>query len=312
MYGFEIPTDFEGLNMYNSMRSVAGKVCNDANTAYYMRALYHRILSGATFDLPDTPTWRQSRRYFKNVLYTMGFIGVVKTAKYGVVPQICNPYGYGLFLQPTNIRVTQPLVQFEGTIGEDCEVIHLTPDWRGVWDIVEHYAIRLSTAITSLDVSLINSRVSFLAGAKNKTAAETLKYLYEAISAGEPFKVYDKKFLKSDDLNEKSEPIWTYHQDVKNNYITDNLLADMTEILRMFDNEVGILAIGDKKERRITDEVEAISDDTCARASTWFENLSDSFDNVNRLFPELNLSFTFKYGGEDHVYNAKTDNDRTV
>lgn len=312
MFGFPIPTDYEGLNMYNSMRSVAGKVCNDENTAYYMRALYQRILSGATFNLPDNPTWRQCKRYFKNVLYTMGFIGIVKTPKYGIIPQICSFSGYGLFLQPTNIIVSQPLVTFNGTIGKDCELIHLTPDWRGVWDIVEHYAIRLSTAITSVDVSLINSRVSLIAAAKNKTAAETLKYLYEKISAGEPFAVYDKKFMKSDDLNGEDVPIWTYSQDVKNNYITADLLADMDKILQQFDNEVGILAIGDKKERRITNEVEMIADDTCARASTWFESLSDSFDNVNRLFPELNLSFTFKYGGEEHVYNAETNTNRVV
>lgn len=312
MYGINIPTDYEGLNLYNSMRSVAGKVCNDENTAYYMRALYQRVLSGATFNLPDTTAWRHAKRYFKNVLYSMGYIGIVKTPKYGIIPQICAFSGYGLFLQPTNILVNQPLVTFEGTIGEDCEVIHLTNDWRGVWDIIEHYAIRLSTAITSVDVSLINSRVSLIAAAKNKTAAETLKYLYEKISAGEPFAVYDKKFMKSDDLNGEDIPIWTYSQDVKNNYITADLLADMDKILQQFDNEVGILAIGDKKERRITDEVQMIADDTCARASTWFESLSDSFDNVNRLFPELNLSFTFKYGGEEYVYNAKTDNDRVV
>lgn len=312
MYNFEIPTNYEGLNIYNSMRSVAGKVCNDVNTAYYMRALYQRILSGARFDLPESPTWRKARRYFKNVLYSMGFIGVIDTPKYGVIPQICAFSGYGLFLQPTEMLVNQPLVEFTGTIGENCEVIHLTPDWKGVWDICEHYAIRLSTAIASVDVSLINSRISFLAGAKNKAAAETLKYLYEAISAGEPFKVYDKKLLKSEGMDEKDVPIWTYHQDVANNYITDKLLADMDTLLQQFDNEVGILAIGDKKERRITDEVQMIADDTCARASTWFESLSDSFDDVNRLFPELKLGFTFKYGGEKHVYNAKTEPDRAL
>ena len=32
MFNFEIPTDFEGLNQYNSMRSVAGRVQNDLNT----------------------------------------------------------------------------------------------------------------------------------------------------------------------------------------------------------------------------------------------------------------------------------------
>lgn len=304
-----IPQDFEGLNQYNSMRSVAGRVQNDLNTAYYMRALYQRVISGAKFRLPEA--WDQGKRYFKNVLFSLGFIGIVDTPEYGVIPQICAPRGYGLFLQPTNLMVAQPLVNFDGTIGENCEIIHLTNDWKGVWDIVEHYAIRLSIAVTSVDVSLMNSRVSILAAAKNKSAANTLKYLYEKISAGEPFAVYDKA-LKSEGLNEDSEPIWTLSQDVANNYITDKLLADMDTILRQFDNEIGILAMNGKKERMVTDEVQAETDDSCARASTWEENLTDSFNRVNKLFPELNLSFTLKYGGEEHEYNAEIDTDRIV
>lgn len=309
MYNFEIPTDFEGLNQYNSMRSVAGRVQNDLNTAYYMRALYQRVISGTTFDLPKA--WALGKRYFKNVLFTKGFIGIVNTADYGVVPQICAPKGYGLFLQPTDLLVAQPLVNFEGKIGDNCEIINLTNDWLGIWDIVEHYAIRLSIAITSVDVSLVNSRITLLAAAKNKTAANTLKYLYEQISAGEPFAVYDKN-LKGEGMDGESDPIWTYSQNVKDNYITDKLLDDIDTILRQFDNEVGILALNGKKERMITDEVNALNDDACARASTWFENLSDSFDRVNALFPDLNLSFKMKYGGEEREYISKINVNRNV
>lgn len=305
-----IPTSFEGLNEYNSMRSVAGRVQNDLNTRYYMRALYQRLISGATFKLPKA--WEQGKRYFKNVLFTNGYIGIIKTNQYGVIPQIATPTGYGLFLQPTKLLVSQPLVSnWEGEIGRDCEVIHLSNDWLGVWDIVEHYAIRLSVAITSVDVSLMNSRISLLAAAKSKGAAKTLEALYEAISAGEPFKVYDKA-VKGEGIEGSDDPIWTYSQNVKENYITTDLLENINEILRQFDNEVGILALEGKKERMITDEVIANNDDACARASSWLENLTDSFDRVNALFPDLNLSFTLKYGGENHVYNAKIDNDRIV
>lgn len=299
-YGFDIPMDFEGLNAYCSSRSVAGRVINDENTRYFMRSLYQRIISGARFNLPRAWQKLGGKRYFKNVLFCNGFIGVAKTKEYGIIPQIAAPEGFGVFKQPVNMLIAQPLVNFKGVVGEDCEFIHLTGDWRGVWDIIEHYAVRLSVAITSVDVSLFNSRVSFLAAAKNKSAAETLKYLYECISAGEPFKVYDKE-IKGEGLND-NDPIWTFQQNVKENYITHDLLADMDTILRQFDAEIGILAGTSKKERMITDEVLANNDDVCARATTWLENLQDSFDNVNDLFPDLNLSFSLKYGGEEHEY----------
>ena len=309
MYGIDIPMDFEGLNQYNSNRSVAGRVQNDLNTQFYMRALWQRAIAGTKFRLPKS--WRRAKRYFKNVLFSLGYIGVIDTAKYGVIPQMCGFSGYGLFLQPTTMLVNQPLVQFEGTIGENCELIHLCGDFRGIWDIVEHYAIRLSVAITSVDCALINERVSLLAAGKNKAASETLKYLFERISAGEPFSVYDQKTLKTDGLTDE-DPIWTFSQDVASQYVSDKLLADIDTIIMQFDKEIGIAAVGEKKERMLTDEIAMQNEDACARSSTWFENLSDSFDLVNELFPELNLSFTMKYGGESYEYNAETDVDRVV
>lgn len=309
MYGIDIPMDFEGLNQYNSTRSVAGRVQNDLNTQFYMRALWQRAIAGTKFRLPKS--WRRAKRYFKNVLFSLGYIGVIDTPKYGVIPQICGFSGYGLFLQPTTMLVNQPLVQFEGTIGENCEIIHLCGDFRGIWDIVEHYGIRLSVAITSVDCALINERVSLLAAGKNKAASETLKYLFERISAGEPFSVYDQKTLKTDGLTDE-DPIWTFSQDVASQYVSDKLLADIDTILMQFDKEIGIAAVGEKKERMLTDEIAIQNEDACARSSTWFENLSDSFDLVNDLFPELKLSFTMKYGGESYEYNAETDVDRVV
>lgn len=304
MYDISIPTDFEGLNTYNSMRSVAGRVQNDLNTAFYMRGLYQRVIAGTKFKLPRA--WRRSKRYFKNVLFSLGFIGVIDTPEYGVIPQICTFSGYGLYLQPVKMIVTQPLVQFEGTIGENCELIHLCGDYMGVWDIIEHFAIRLSVAITSVDCALVNERLSVLAAGKSKQASETLKFLYEKISAGEPFAVYDKA-IKSDSIDGNDEPIWTFSQDVANQYISDKLLADIDTILMQFDKEIGIAAVGEKKERMLTDEIAMQNEDACARSSTWFENLSDSFDLVNELFPDLGLSFTMKYGGETYEYNAETN-----
>lgn len=309
MYNIEIPQDYEGLNVYNSMRSVAGRVQNDFNTAFFMRALYQRVLAGTQFKLPKT--WRRAKRYFKNVLFSQGFIGVINSPKYGPIPQICSFSGYGLYLQPVEMIVNQPLVEFHGTIGKDCELIHLCGDYRGIWDIVEHFAIRLSIAITSLDCALMNERISLLAAAKSKQANETLKFLYEKISAGEPFAVFDKA-IKSDSLDGDDEPIWTFSQDVASQYISDKLLADIDTILLQFDREIGIAAVGEKKERMLENEIELQQEDACARSSTWFEVLSDSIELTNELFPDLDLSFTMKYGGEKHEYNAANDPDRLV
>ncbi|MBO7242407.1 MAG: hypothetical protein J6V19_01940 [Alistipes sp.] len=270
---------------------------NDLNTRYYMRSLYQRLYAGLTIKCPEL--WNVN--YFKNVLFGQGFVAIIDHPEYGKIPQICAPTGErGIFLQPTKILVSQPLVKFEGEIGVNCEIVRLTPDWLSVIDIVEHYAVRMAIALTSYDVAMINNRAAFMAAGKNKSAIETIKQLYEDLTKGKPLLVYDKA-LKDEGLDE-TDPIWTFNADVKNNYISDKILADLHTIREDFDTEIGIAAIGDKKERMITDEVDKLTADSTARAETWFDMLTQSFDKVNALFPELNLSFTMKYGGETHEY----------
>ena len=151
-----MPFDYEFINQYNGTRTPTGEVEFDLTTNYFFRSLYQRALSVISFNLPSE--W--NKRYFKNVLFGCGFIGIVNTAKYGIIPQISNLSGYGLYLQPTRLLIAQPFVNFEGTIGENCAVIKLTPDYKGITDIVEHYALQLSKCCTSINVSLVNSRLS--------------------------------------------------------------------------------------------------------------------------------------------------------
>ena len=269
--------EFEAINLYNGSRSTTGTVEGDLTTRYFMRSLYQRCLSVIEFTVPKE--W--SKNYFKNVLFGSGFIGIVNTAKYGIIPQICGLHGQGIFLQPTKILVHQPLVQFEGVIGKDCELIRLTPDYLGVWDIIEHYAIQLSTAYTSLKMSLVNSRLAYILAGKDKSAVETLKLIAEKISAGETTIIIDK-MLKNDINGETG--IFESAYNPKDSYITTELLADINTILANFDREIGIPSLDEKRERYIESEVQTMNADSCARLSTWKECLTESIDKVNALF----------------------------
>lgn len=302
--------NFEALNEYNGRRSSSGTIESDLLTSYFMRSLYERAISGTRFKLPAS--W--NKNYFRNVLYLNGFIAIIKTQKYGIIPQINTLSGYGLYRQPTTILVSQPLVEFEGTIGENCELIRLTPYYMGIWDIIEHYAIQLSELLTSVHVAVLTTRAPFIAAAKNKTAARTLEAIVEKITAGEIAIVYDEQLIPKGGsaMSGDKEPIWTTQISTKEGYIIDKLLKDLDTTLKMFDREIGIAALGEKKERRIEVEVEQDAADACARCETWAEMLQETFDNANRLFPELNLSFTMKYGGKDYEYISTSDTDRIV
>lgn len=304
-----MPFDYEFINQYQGTRTPTGEVEFDLTTSYFFRSLYQRALSVINFNLPDG--W--NKRYFKNVLFGCGYIGIVKTAQFGIVPQICNISGYGLYLQPTKMLIAQPFVQFEGTIGKNCAVIKLTPDYKGITDIVEHYALQLSKCCTSINVSLVNSRMSLLAYAKTKQGAETLKMILEKISSGEPAVVTDK-IVKTDDLN-GSESIFTTAFDPARNYITDKLLTDFTTILNQFDREIGIPVIDEKKERRIESEISTIISDTGTRLETWKECLDESINDCKKVFSEIVISYKTQFDflkGVQNVVNSTSNIDRTI
>lgn len=299
--------DYNSINIYNGRRSPQGTVECDLSTAYYMRCLYQRLYSQLVFTLPDG--WNM--KYFKNVLLNVGFIGVVQTEKYGVIPQICTLQGYGIYREPKRILVQQPLVQFTGTIGENCSLITLTPDYHGIVDIIEHYALQLSMAFTSVKMSEYNNRLAYVVAAKNKRSAEAVKMIYEKIMSGEPLVVTDKTLVEDDDETGNST-LFTEAFDVSRNFVTDKLLENINEIIRQFDAEVGIPAVSEKKERMITTEAEYQIADSTARLQTWAEVLNDSIAESNKLFPDSQITFKIRGGGEENVSDAEDNTDRDV
>ena len=302
-----MPFDYEFLNVYNGMRSPTGTVEYDLTTAYFYRNLYQRALSVMSFTLPKG--W--NKRYFKNVLFSEGFIGIVRTAQFGIVPQICTFSGYGLYLQPTHLIVTQPLVQFEGDIGIDCSLFRLTPDFKGILDIVEHYALQMSKCYTSINVSLVNSRLSMIGYGKTKAGAEALKWIAEQISKGETI-VFPDKAIKDEDMT--GDSVFTTAFDPAKNYITDKLLNDLNTILNSFDREIGIPIIDSKKERMLDREISTLISDAGTRLTTWIECLNESIEDVKEVFPEIEISFKTrldekKEGGNE---NGQNDSNRVI
>ena len=296
---------YEFINQYEGTRTPHGTVEFDLSTGYFFRSLYQRALSVINFTMPKE--W--NKNYFKNVLFGLGYIAIIDTAEYGIIPQMCTISGYGIYRQPTRILVSQPLVQFDGRRGDRCELVRLTPDFLGITDIIEHYALMLSQCFTSVNVSVVNSRLGMMAYAKNKQASETLKVIAEKLSSGDPLIVVDKQVKADIDGN---DPIFKTAFDPAKNYITDKLLTDMETIIKDFDREIGIPSLDDKRERRIELEVNTMIADTGSRVLTWSECLKESIAEVKEVFPELELDFSTRIGDEENVIESAVNIDRNV
>lgn len=247
---------------------------------FFARYLLQKAMSVFKWDLPET--W--DRDYFLYVLYGIGYIAVLNTDKYGVIPQQCGLEGYNIFYQPKRALVTNPLLRGlrRLEIGTQCTLIKLQPDYGSVMDLVGFYADMMALTAETAGVNLVNSRLSYVFFGKNKNTAESQKKLFDRVASGEPATFVDTALYDVQSGN----PSWfPFQQNVGQNYIAGDALADLRKWEMMFDTDVGIPnANTDKKERLISDEVNANNVEVTSKADLWLDQLQKSFAQTSKMF----------------------------
>lgn len=298
---------------YNQITNVQGhvspahvKAYNNYSFAYWERALYQRMSSVFKFSLPDT--WQgEISDFFYWTLFRNGFVVVAYDERFGTFFQPCAVNGISFYYGPTEAIVANPKLNKRYTIHEDCELIKITPDYIGTFDIVERFAIQLSTLDVAINTNIINSKTAFLLGAKNKNVAEALKTIMDRVNKGEPAVFYDKPLTANKPTSDETPFQFLTIQKIKDNYILMELLREQQTILNAFDTEIGIPSVPfEKKERMVTYEAESRKADAMSRVEVWSRSLDSSLELVNKMFPDLNISYELRW--EDG--NSENDADR--
>lgn len=246
---------------------------------YYQKYLLQKAISRFDFTLPET--W--PKNYFLYVLFCTGYIGVVRTDKYGVIPQQCTLSGYNVFYQPREILVTNPLLTYQGelVLGRQAELIQLQPDYSGIMDIVTYYGDMMALASVAAGTNLLNSRLAYVFTAGNQAVAESFKKAMDRVLSGAPAVVVDKRL--QDPAGGLS--VEYFAQNLKENFIAPDIWQLMRQIEISFDQEIGIPNMNEqKKERQIVDEVNANNFETQAKVLLWQDMLQASCQRVNELF----------------------------
>lgn len=291
----QVPASYDYINAYNHQYAPSTIHVKETGLSWYFkRYLIQKIISVFKFEgIPEH--W--AKDYFFYTLFVFGFCAVINTDKYGIIPQHCTLGGYNIFYRPNRAIITNPLLKrtIEARIGIDTELIRLSPDWCGVWDIVEYYADLMALTSETIAVNLINSKFSYVFGAEDKASAESLKKLYDQIAGGEPAAFADKHLF-----NEDGAPSWNlFCQNLKQNYIAGDLLEDLAKIDSRFNTEIGIPNVNIAKASGVGDaEVMANNVDTQSKAALWLETIRDSLEKVNRMF-DLNISVSLRFEGEE-------------
>lgn len=286
--------DYDTINRYNAQIRPSTVHCsNTVLVNYFKRYFMHKVMSCYKISIPDT--W--ARNYFEYALFGWGHAAVFDAGEeYGVICQSGSLSGFNVFYQPARYVFGNPVIgSRELTIGKDCQVIKIFPDYRGLMSAITLYADLMGLCVESAGVNLVNSKLAYVFAAENKASAESFKKLYDKIASGEPAAVIDKSLFDKVD----GSPNWLmFTQNVGSNYITDKILNDMQTIDNQFDTFIGIPnANTQKRERLITDEVNANSIDTGSMPTIITQYCQESMDKANAMFG-LDLSIKYRWEAE--------------
>ena len=289
------PLNYQQINIgAGSYNPSSVKAYNNQTFAFWERALFQRAQSVLDFELPSD--WDgKIKDFFLYCLFKYGFVIISENDEFGRFFQPGTLSGYDFYYQPTKAIIANPLLSVELDIGTQCQLLKLTPDYMGVWDIIWYYSEKLSTLDNAINMSLINNKFAFFLGARNKTASNALKKMLDLVNKGEPAVVYDMKLLN--DPTDKEMPFQQWQRDnLKNSYLTTDQLMDFQTLLNNFDAEIGIPSVPyQKKERMVTDEATMRGYDAKARSLTWFNTLTSSIDEIKQLYPDITLSVKLHY-----------------
>lgn len=314
-----LPFAYDQINLIEGTFTPSQVINGSVTFDYWVRSLFQRASSNLIFGLPEF--WRGDiENFWYYVLLRNGFVSIqdlTKVSKEGEKIGMCfSPAsldGYNFYYQYTHTNISNPTLSetLHLEIGKECELVCLTPDRQGIWDVIERYAEMLANLDNAINMSIINSKVPFILGGKNKAAVQALKKIMDKVNSGQPAVFFDSRL--QDDAQSKDTPFQFLKllDNPKQNYLTTDQLMDLHTILSDFDSEVGIPTIPyQKKERETSFESESKVADGQSRALVWDRSVKASLANVKKLYPDLNITFKLRWEVNDNV-TGKDNNDRS-
>lgn len=296
--------EYDFINRYNAFFQPSTVHCKNTELSrFFAKYLLQQAISRYDFTLPDKPGWDEA--YFTYTLFCAGFGGVLNTARYGTIFQFCTLGGYNINYMPDYIVVSNPALEetYQRTIGKDCEVIKMQPLYGSIMDIIGYYADLMALTSEAIGVNILNSKLAYVFSAGSRSAADSYKKLYDIVASGDPMVVADEKLYDKATGKLKMD---YFTQDLKSNYIANDLFESLKNIENKFFTDLGFNNTNNqKKERMIVDEVNANNEATMSKCMLWLETMKQSMQKANDMFG-LNLDVKIRSipqpaGGEPDV-----------
>ena len=289
-----VPFYYDYINTYDSTQQPANMhILNTQTGRFYQRYLLKKALAVFKWTLPAW--WDEN--YFLYVLYCRGYAAIFNSEEFGVIPQECGLKGYNVFYRPTDVIIANPLLKNirSLSIGKEAVLMQLQPDYCGVLDLCGHYAEKMALASSAINQNLWHTKISTVFFAGSDAEQQSIKKAYDRMTDGDPMVVVHKN-LRDADGNLKYE---VFNRDVKQSYVIDQLISDLRKIEAEFDTRIGVPnANTDKKERLITDEVNANNVETHILADMWMDSIQDGIRQIKEMFG-VDIKCEWRYGDGD-------------
>lgn len=272
----------DAIKQIEGMREMLSEILSakpkDVNGQYnaicglYKKQLTNMIFSRFAFKIPEW--W--DYEFFTENLFMNGYLLVSDIDSVGVIPQKGSISGVNIWGRPLDATIINPILgNFDRTIGVDCCIIKIGFNYNeNIVPLVKHYAELLASCDCSIDVNLMNTRVATIFECEDKAQEITAKKVYDDLSMGKPA-VFVKKNLGMS----------FYQNNVRNTYIADDIQLLKSKIYSEFLTRIGVNnANTDKRERLITQEVQANDQQMMLEVRPWLYNINKSFEKVNKMF----------------------------
>ena len=297
-----VPASYDYINTYNHAFRPGTVHCQDTALVWYFeRYLIQKIISVYEFSgIPEN--WDED--YFRYALFVTGHCEVLNTRTFGIIPQRGTLGGYNVYYRPKYSVIANPLLKgsIRAEIGLDCSCIRMQPDYFGAWDLVSYYADLFGLCAEAMAVSLVNSKFAYVFGSDNKAQAESFKKMYDQIASGQPASFVDKNLF-----DEEGNPKWIlFTQNLKQNYIANDIANTMINLDSQFNTMVGIPNVNINKSSGVSDqEVNANNTQTKTLAEIWLKEIRKGLEQTNEMFG-LNLSVRLRFE-EDMMEGGEQD-----
>lgn len=260
-----------------SMETVAKQINDLTYTDYFKRL---SLIALACFEWKNLPN-NISERWIERYLYTDGKCVFFKDDKFGLMVAGCGEFGtLNAYNEPTKVIPIAPNYTYTGKElinGENCVVIRNNDLMFPTRSTIKLFAYRLADITRTADINIGAQKTPVIVAGNDKNIL-SLKTVYRQWSGNEPVIYFNKDGINGNLIQAiKTEAPAVF----------DKLRDEKHQIWNECMTFLGINnANMDKRERLVTDEVQANNEQVDISAETMLKTRQEACNLINKMFGE--------------------------